>query len=140
MLVKQSKLIHQQYEATLAQLVEVNSTVHYLVTLVGGTRKALEEQMQWLSAALGGTDLVVEKLYAILWHILFILLSMLACAFLSAKITTRVLVTAFPSLNLVLTLQQNVYALNFIELCTTIGVLILCEYLINCLVKMLIQI
>lgn len=54
-MLEQSNLAAKQYEATLKQLAEVNSTVHSLVSLMSSTRIALEDRLKWLADALGGT-------------------------------------------------------------------------------------
>ncbi|KAJ8920677.1 hypothetical protein NQ315_004816 [Exocentrus adspersus] len=100
MLLKQNEYFKTQYGATLKNLQEVNETVHSLVVLVGSTRKALEDRLTWITTALGGTDLAVERLYIILWHSALMLISMLACAFLSARESTRLVVVTLPPLNL----------------------------------------
>lgn len=48
MLLKQNDEFKNQYESTLRNLQEVNKTVHTLVSLVGGTRQALEERLAWV--------------------------------------------------------------------------------------------
>ncbi|RZC38000.1 brambleberry-like, partial [Asbolus verrucosus] len=107
LLLQQNENFKVQYEETLKNLAEVNKTVHNLVSLVGGTRQALEERLTWLTTALGGTDLAVERLYLIIWHSLFMMISMLTCAFLSARISTRLIVATLPPLNLALALWDN---------------------------------
>lgn len=54
-MLEQSALAAKQYEATLTQLAQVNSTVYALVDVVVTTRSALEEKLKWMSDALGGT-------------------------------------------------------------------------------------
>ncbi|KAF5277719.1 hypothetical protein FQR65_LT03699 [Abscondita terminalis] len=120
LLLKQSQMAHEQYKATLLQLAEVNATVHSLVSLVGGTRKALEERLTWINTALGGTDLTLERLYAIFWHTLFLLVAMITCAFLGARTITRLIVATSLPLNLALTLQRSEYALDPIYLSSTV--------------------
>lgn len=124
MLLKQSEAARLQYEATLRQLAEVNTTVHSLVALVGGTRKALEERLAWISAALGGTDVAIDRLYAIMWHVAFLLLAMITCAFLGARTITRFIVASLPPMNLVLTLQRSSHAMDVTELTIAIASLI----------------
>lgn len=104
----------------MKNLAEVNKTVHNLVTLVGGTRQALEERLAWLSTALGGTDLAVERLYLIIWHSVFMLLAMLTCAFLSARLTTRLMVATLPPLNLTFALWGSENQLGPLALGITI--------------------
>ncbi|XP_066141533.1 protein brambleberry-like isoform X2 [Euwallacea fornicatus] len=103
-LLKQNEEFKGQYESTLRNLHEINETVHTLVNLVGGTRQVLEERLSWVMTALGGTDEAVERLYLVLWHIGLILLSMLACAFLSARASTRLIAIAVPIANLTIAL------------------------------------
>ncbi|KAK4880353.1 hypothetical protein RN001_008499 [Aquatica leii] len=131
LLLKQSEMAHQQYKATLTQLVEVNATVHSLVSLVGGTRKALEERLIWINNALGGTDLALERLYAISWHTGFLLVAMISCAFLGAQTITRLMVTISLPLNLALTLQHSEHALNPLQLSTSVGACILIQLLVS---------
>lgn len=114
------ELTKTQYDITLRQLSDVNKTVHSLVNLIGTTRNALEERLTWITTALGGTDLAVERLYAILWHIGFLLLSMISCAFLTARLSTRIFVTVLPVANLILTLNNNEYAQDATTLTLTI--------------------
>ncbi|KAK5646978.1 hypothetical protein RI129_005442 [Pyrocoelia pectoralis] len=125
LLLKQSELAHQQYQITVEQLAEVNATVHSLVSLVGGTRKALEERLSWINTALGGTDLAIERLYAILWHSSFLLIAMITCAFLGAQIITRLIVAISLPLNLVLTLHKSDHALDLVTLTTSVGTCII---------------
>lgn len=126
--MKQSEAAKQQYEATLAQLAEVNATVHSLVVLVGGTKKALEEKLAWLSSALGGTDLAVERLSLVIWHAAFLLFSMVACAFLAIPTSVRIIVATLPPLNLVLALNGNSQSLDPVGLVTLVGVLVIGRY------------
>ncbi|XP_064212659.1 protein brambleberry isoform X2 [Tribolium castaneum] len=125
LLFEQNQNFKTQYEETLRNLAEVNRTVHNLVTLVGGTRQALEERLMWLTTALGGTDLAVERLYLIIWHAAFILISMLTCAFLSARLTTRLIVATLPPVNLGLALWGSPNQLGPLTLLATILSLVL---------------
>lgn len=129
MLLKQNENFKTQYEETLRNLAEVNKTVHNLVSLVGGTRQALEERLTWLTTALGGTDQAVERLYLILWHSAFILISMLTCAFLSAKISTRIIVATLPPVNLGLALWGTPNQLGPLNLAAAVLSLVLGMYL-----------
>lgn len=124
LLLEQSEEAQRQYQATLTQLSEVNATIHSLVSLVNATREALEERLAWLTAALGGTDVAVDRLYAIVWHALFLLLGMIICSFLRAELLTRIVVAASPPLNLVASVQQSDYALDFVGLGSAIGFII----------------
>lgn len=111
-------------------LAEVNRTVHDLVSLVGGTRQALEERMAWLSAALGGTDIAVGRLYLILWHTAFMLVAMLTCAFLSARMTTRLAVATLPPLNLAVAfVSDGGQELGPVALGGAIVAFVLCQFL-----------
>ncbi|KAL3282470.1 hypothetical protein HHI36_005653 [Cryptolaemus montrouzieri] len=130
LLLLQSREFKSQYEYTMKNLMEVNRTVHSLVSLVGGTRKALEDRLEWVSNALGGTDSAVERLYLILWHIAFLLSGMLGCAFLSVQIGTRLIVTFVPSLNLAIGLYENNHYLNPIYLLASMGCLIMVQEII----------
>jgi hypothetical protein len=120
LLLQQNENFKLQYEETLRNLAEVNKTVHNLVSLVGGTRQALEERLAWLTTALGGTDLAVERLYLIIWHSAFMLISMLTCAFLSARLSTRVIVATLPPLNLALALWGTDNQMGPLSLAATI--------------------
>lgn len=112
LLLKQSEIARKQYEETLLQLAEVNRTVNGLVDLVAGTKRALEEKLIWLSTSLGGTDLALERLYIIVWHLMLMLVSMIGCAFLVAPINIRLIVAGLPPLNLALALSNNDNALG----------------------------
>lgn len=125
MLLQQSEEAQDQYKATLTQLSEVNATIHALVSLVNSTREALEERLAWLTAALGGTDVAVDRLYMIVWHGLFLLITMIASSFLRVDMFARIIVATSPPLNLLASLQQSPYALDFVGLSSTIGVLVL---------------
>lgn len=124
MLLRQNEEFKAQYESTLRNLQEVNETVHSLVTLIGGTRKALEERLSWISTALGGTDLTVERLYLISWHSAFMLLAMVACAFLTARTSTRLVVATLPPFNLAFALYGENH-LDFVSLTGFVGGFIL---------------
>lgn len=128
LMVEQNQQFKKQYESTLKNLAEVNRTVHNLVSLVGGTRQALEERLSWLTTALGGTDLAIERLYIILWHFGFMLLAMLSCAFLTAKLSTRIAVVSLPPLNLALAFYGEQHYLDPISLLAAIGVFVLSNY------------
>ncbi|CAG9766635.1 unnamed protein product [Ceutorhynchus assimilis] len=127
-LLKQNEEFKKQYESTLRNLREVNETVHALVSLVGGTRQALEERLAWIMTALGGTDEAVGRLYLVLWHVGFILTGMLACAFLSARASTRMVIVTLPPFNLAMALSGNEF-LNFSNLLIAIGTLIALQIL-----------
>ncbi|KAJ8963728.1 hypothetical protein NQ314_005421 [Rhamnusium bicolor] len=125
MLLKQNEDFKSQYESTLKNLQEVNKTVHSLVTLVGGTRMALEERLMWLTNTLGGTDLAIERIYLVLWHSVFMLLAMLSCAFLAARASTRLVVVTLPLFNLAVALHGEYQYLDPISLASAIGIFIL---------------
>ncbi|KAB0804700.1 hypothetical protein PPYR_01670 [Photinus pyralis] len=131
LLLKQSELAQQQYQVTVEQLAEVNATVHSLVSLVGGTRRALEERLAWINSALGGTDSAIERLYAILWHASFLLIAMITCAFLGAQIITRLIVAISLPLNLALTLHKSEHALDPITLTTSVGGCIIVQLMVS---------
>lgn len=103
----------------------MNKTVHSLVALVGGTRQALEEKLSWITNVLGGTDLALERIYLILWHVVFMLVAMLVCAFLSASSFTRLIVTTLPPANLAMALHDDQENLNPVALTGALLVLIL---------------
>lgn len=107
LLIKQTEIAKKQYEETLAQLVEVNRTVTSLIDLVGRTKRALEDKLAWLATSLGGTDLALERLYTITWHMAMLLGSMISCAFLGAPRSVRVIVAGLPPVNLALALNGN---------------------------------
>lgn len=56
-MLEQGSMAAKQYEATLNQLSQVNSTVYGLVEVVSTTRAVLEEKLMWLSQSLGGTGI-----------------------------------------------------------------------------------
>lgn len=116
MLLNQSKIAKKHYEETLLQLAEVNRTVSGLIDLVGNTKKTLEEKLSWLSDSLGGTDLALERLYVIVWHLTLLLFAMIACAFLGAPLNVRIIVSALPPANLALALSKNKNAVGPITL------------------------
>lgn len=120
-----------QYNLTLKQLSEVNLTVHSLVNLIASTKQTLDEKLNWITSALGGTDLAIERLYTILWHSGFLMMSMIACAFLSAKISTRLFVATLLPLNLALALNGNENAQSPMNLAWIIGALVVGKYLNN---------
>lgn len=120
LLLQQNENFKNQYRETLKNLAEVNQTVHNLVNLMGGTRLALEERLAWLTSALGGTDLAVERLYLIIWHLAFIMIAMLTCAFLSANLLTRIIVATLPPVNLSLALWECENQLTPLHLAATV--------------------
>ncbi|KAJ8969351.1 hypothetical protein NQ317_016136 [Molorchus minor] len=126
-LLKQNEDFKEQYESTLKNLQEVNKTVHNLVTLVSGTRQALEERLAWITTALGGTDLAIDRLYLILWHAAFMLLAMLTCAFLSQQEQVRFVVAVLPPLNLAVALLGEHQHLEPVLLAGAIGGFILVQ-------------
>lgn len=111
----------------MAQLAEVNATIHNLVSIVQGTKKVLEERLEWLTSALGGTDLAVERLYLIMWHSAFLLLGMVGSAFLQAPLDVRLMVATIPPANLVLAMKQSETALDLLGLTYLLCGLILGE-------------
>lgn len=112
LLIEQSERAHQQYIGTLKQLSEVNKTVHSLANLVYGTRQTLEDRLNWISTALGGTDVAVDRLYLLTWHIIFIILSMIASSFIELRASARILVVSLPCLNLAIGLNDLDMALK----------------------------
>ncbi|XP_060517892.1 protein brambleberry-like [Cylas formicarius] len=106
-LLTQNKNFQKQYQDTLRNLQEVNRTVHDLVGLLGGTRQALEDRLSWIMTALGGTDSAVERIYIIFWHISFMLVAMLSCAFLSARTSTRLVIATLPPMNMIVALYSR---------------------------------
>lgn len=139
-MLEQSALAAKQYEATLTQLAQVNSTVYALVDVVVSTRSALEEKLKWMSEALGGTgksillshcyyvfecliicvhiaDDAVERLYLCIAHILYLVLAMVSCAFLQVAVPSRVALVVLVPLNLIVAIQQGTEnALTFVGL------------------------
>ncbi|VEN47055.1 unnamed protein product [Callosobruchus maculatus] len=130
LLIKQNEEFKKQYNLTLRSLREVNETVHNLVSLVGGTREALEERLSWIKTALGGTDMAVEKLYMILWHSAFMLLGMLTCAFIGVSVGTRIVVASLPPLNLILALYGENKHLDPVSLLSLIGITMIVQSLV----------
>nr|CAH7725985.1 unnamed protein product [Callosobruchus chinensis] len=130
LLIKQNEEFKKQYNLTLSSLREVNETVHNLVSLVGGTREALEERLIWIKTALGGTDMAVEKLYIFLWHSAFMLLGMLTCAFLGVSVGTRIVVASLPPLNLILALYGENKHLDPVSLLSLIGITMIVQKLV----------
>ncbi|XP_065163475.1 protein brambleberry-like [Atheta coriaria] len=116
MLLKHSELATKQYQATLEQLKEMNSTVSNLAILVGGTKKALEDRLQWITQLLGGTDNALERIYIFLWHILFLIISMIASAFMNASFPTRLAVISTIPGNLALNILKSEHAADPLEL------------------------
>lgn len=125
MLLNQSEIAKKHYEETLVQLAEVNKTVSGLIDLVTNTKKTLEEKLIWLSNSLGGTDLALERLYVIVWHLTLLLVAMIASAFLGAPVNVRFIVAGLPPVNLALALSENENALGPIDLIVLIAVLAL---------------
>ncbi|KAI4465766.1 protein gamete expressed 1 [Holotrichia oblita] len=125
LLIEQSERAHQQYVGTLKQLAEVNKTVNSLANLVYGTRQILEDRLNWISTALGGTDVAVDRLYLLTWHIIFIILSMIASSFIELRSSARILVVSLPCLNLAVGLNDLDMALKPLYLTLSlIGILI----------------
>lgn len=103
--------------------MEMNQTVYSLVSLVDGTKKALEERLQWVSTALGGTDLAIERLYLLLWHLAFLILGMIGSAFLDVQRGIRLIVIMLPSCNLAVGLHGEHQHLDPLCLLGAIGIL-----------------
>lgn len=110
---------------TLKQLSEVNKTVHSLATLVSGTRQILEDRLNWISSALGGTDVAVDRLYLLTWHIAFIIVSMIATSFLDLRISGRILAITLPCVNLAIGLNDLTTALNPANLAISVIVVLI---------------
>ncbi|CAH0557887.1 unnamed protein product [Brassicogethes aeneus] len=127
LLMEQNSQFRKQYESTIKNLAEVNSTVHNLVALVGGTRQALEEKLTWITSALGGTDSAIERLYLIVWHFAFMLMAMLSCAFLTARLSTRIAVVSLPPLNLALAFYGQEQHLDPLSLGLAITMLVIVQ-------------
>ncbi|VEN49079.1 unnamed protein product, partial [Callosobruchus maculatus] len=87
-------------------------------------------RLSWIKAALGGTDMAVEKLYIILWHSTFMLLGMLTCAFLGVSVGTRFVVASLPPLNLVLALYGENKHLDPVSLLSLIGITMIVQSLV----------
>ncbi|XP_071052470.1 protein brambleberry-like [Onthophagus taurus] len=116
LLLLQNQEAQKQYDSTMKQLNDVNSTVHSLVSMVYSTREVLEDKLTWISTALGGTDIAVDRLYLLLWHISFIVIGMIICAFLSCNIPSRILITIIPIANLTCGLYDISIPLNPFDL------------------------
>lgn len=127
-MAKQNLIAQQQYEATLSQLADVNETVHNLVSLVDNTKQALEQKLAWLSTALGGTDLAVERLYLVLCHVAFLLVTMVCCAFLAAPMNVRLIVATVPPINLSLAVGGSSHALEPAKLVLVVAGLVAGKY------------
>lgn len=128
LLIRQSQLAQEQYQATINQLSEVNATVNSLVSLVGGTKQALENRLSWIVNHLGGTDEALDKVYIILWHILFLLTAMIACAFLAARTSTRLVVVIMVPTNLALSMYKSPHASDAVTLTTALTIFIMLQY------------
>lgn len=123
LLLNQSEIAKKHYEDTLMQLAEVNKTVAGLIDLVANTKRTLEEKLIWLSSSLGGTDLALERLYIIVWHLTLLFVSMIACAFLGAPVNVRLIVAGLPPINMALALTRNENAVGPFNLVLVIFVL-----------------
>lgn len=108
----------------------MNKTVHSLVSVIGGTKQALEDRLNWITKTLGGTDIALERLYAVLWHFAFLIGAMIICAFLNANSSIRILVFVILPANLALQLNYNEHSFSPIGLLVLISLFVLCKYLI----------
>ncbi|GJQ69802.1 hypothetical protein Trydic_g22360 [Trypoxylus dichotomus] len=133
LLIEQSERAQKQYTDTLKQLFEVNKTIHSLANLVHGTRQLLEDRLNWISSALGGTDVAVDRLYLLTWHIAFIILTMIAASFIDLRISARILVVSLPCCNLAIGLNHLNMALDLLHL-TISSVAILIVHTASCAV------
>lgn len=131
-MLEQSSMAAKQYEATLNQLSQVNSTVYGLVEVVSTTRAVLEEKLMWLSQTLGGTDNAVERLYLFLSHISYLILAMISCSFLQVPVPGRIALVVLVPLNLIVAIQQGITnALTFIGLSVVLLSFIIVQTIFN---------
>ncbi|KRT86824.1 hypothetical protein AMK59_1263 [Oryctes borbonicus] len=138
LLIEQSERAHKQYMGTLNQLSEVNKTIHSLASLIQGTRQILEDRLNWISSALGGTDVAVDRLYLLTWHIVFIIITMIASSFIDLRVSARILAVSLPCLNLAIGLNHLNMALDPLHLTISlVGILLV--HTISCIVYKMIK-
>lgn len=100
--LKQNKAFEKQYESTFNDLKEINRTINIMMHFVKYTGNVVETKFAWIVKVLGANDDALHKLNLILEHVGFILITMLICAFLSASLSSRIIVISMPLLNLLL--------------------------------------
>ncbi|CAG9859936.1 unnamed protein product [Phyllotreta striolata] len=130
LLIKQSEDFNAQYKSTFRSLQEMNKTVSELIALIEGTWMSLEEKITWIITALGGTDLALDRIYLIFWHVSFVLMAMLICSFLAARPSTRLVVTLLPLINLILGLFSDFKHLELLHVLGMSGLIIITQSII----------
>lgn len=135
LLAIQNKEFQKYSDSTLKNLIEVNETVHRLVVMVNSTRQVLEEKIVWISKTLGGADVTLDKLYVIVWHLGFVLMAMLCCAFLKVPLIERLVALILPLANLAMALKSSekqylgpANLLFSILICTTVHLIVNASY------------
>lgn len=83
-ILTQSAVASVQFEATVEQLNDINKTVFDVADLIKQLRNDLEEQLQWISSKVGGTEVFVVKLQVTAQYLGFLLLGMLMLVFVNA--------------------------------------------------------
>ncbi|KAJ9599165.1 hypothetical protein L9F63_010342 [Diploptera punctata] len=100
----------QQYDAVLHKLVQINSTVNFLVNVMDGTRK----ELGWLTNVIGGTGDQLDRLFSCVQHGLYLVAAMITCSFVQAPTLTRGFLVLMVPLNLAVSYHQGpAEALNF---------------------------
>ena len=136
--MEQSEKAQNQYNMALKQLKDVNDTIYSMAILINRTQQILDERLDWIANIMGATDVTIDRLYLLIWHILFMLVAMVVAVFLKVGFLTRVAVTVLPPFNLAYGLMGSGNCLTFFELASgLIGISIGKSTLINIISPMM---
>ncbi|KAG8229113.1 hypothetical protein J437_LFUL009582 [Ladona fulva] len=102
----QNEEIAAKYRDAIENLAQINTTVHYLVEILEVTQSELDAWVQWMSSVLGGRDHTLV-MFALMLHLGYLLLGMVAMAFLGAPFISRLLLLILVPVNLLLTVNQD---------------------------------
>ncbi|XP_067005674.2 protein brambleberry [Anabrus simplex] len=91
-----------QYEETLNKLSKINDTVTFLLQVMETTRQELDERLGWLSGVVGAAGI-----YMFVLHALYLLIGMVATAFLQASTVTKFALISIVPLNLAVIYNQG---------------------------------
>ncbi|GLG94206.1 Uncharacterized protein GBIM_01465 [Gryllus bimaculatus] len=106
------ELASLKYEETLDKLTKINTTVNFLLNLLETIHSELNERLGWLSGLIGAAGI-----YTVFMHIVYLLLGMIAIAYVHAPAFTRMCLLIIVPLNLsVLYHHGDNTALDFISM------------------------
>ena len=79
-----------QYRQTLEDLQQINTTVHYILTVINGLDHSLNDKLAWFMEHMGGATRGLSAVMVLAGHAAFLLLSALVLMFVQAPVLPRV--------------------------------------------------